>query len=137
MPYKVKRPCLYPGCVNTVTSGYCEAHAHFQTPLKDLRPSSASRGYGTEWRAIRARVLRDAGIPKELRPLYDVHHAPPYDPKIDPDHRNYTLTPLLHGDHSRETGRSKGRRIKSPEVKAGTVKVPQGFSQAKRGVKNG
>jgi hypothetical protein len=49
-------------------------------------------------------------VPRQDWPLYDVHHEPAYNPDVEPDHRKYRLTPLLHQDHSRETGRQKRRR---------------------------
>ena len=119
MPYKVAKPCKYPGCVRTTAAaaGYCQAHAHFYQPpsyaAHDNRPSAAARGYNNSWQRIREEVLRNAGIPRAQWPLYDVHHAPDYNPSADPDHRHYTLTPMLHGDHSRHTGsaRSKGEGV--------------------------
>jgi hypothetical protein len=117
MPHKPLRPCLYPGCVHTVPKGYCEAHAHYYTPSvrpRDGRPFAAARGYDNNWQKIRAEVLRAHGIPRELWPLYDVHHSPEYDPVREPDHRAYQLTPLLHGEHSSETGRGRGRNSLQP-----------------------
>ena len=119
MPHKPPRPCKYPCCACTTlaATGYCEAHAHFYQPpqrLKrapDARPSAALRGYDMSWQRIRDEVLQSAGIPEELRHLYDVHHTPEYNPAIDPDHRHYTLTPLLHGEHSRETGAARRARL--------------------------
>lgn len=76
----------------------------------DTRPSAFERGYGAEWRRIRAEVLRAHGIPQSEWPRYDVHHTPEYNPDVEPDHRRYQLTPLLHEDHSRVTGKSKRKR---------------------------
>lgn len=116
MPHKPARPCRFAGCVRTTRSptGYCEAHAHLWRPYErprrsDQRPGSAERGYGGEWRRIRVATLAAAGIPKRDWPLYDVHHEPAYNPAVEPDHRKYQLTPLLHGEHSGETGRQKRR----------------------------
>jgi hypothetical protein len=75
----------------------------------DTRPSSSKRGYGNKWRHIRAEILRAAGIPRKLWPLYDVHHSPPYNPDVEPDHRRYNLTPVLHAEHSTITGRGTRR----------------------------
>jgi hypothetical protein len=70
-----------------------------------MRPSSAKRGYGVEWKRIREMVLRGAGIPFHLWPLYDVDHEPAYNIDIEPDHMKYRLTPRLHGEHSAKTAR--------------------------------
>ncbi len=144
MPHKPSRPCKYPGCVHTTLSaiGYCEAHASFYQPPQraiDSRPSASARGYGQDWQRIRAEVLQDAGIPRELWADYDVHHTPPYNSAIEPNHRAYTLTPLLHGEHSRETGRTRGRGVKSLQSTAGNRKGYSNFYSAKmeEGGKNG
>jgi len=138
MPRKAPRPCRYPGCVHTTLTaiGYCEFHAHFYQPPqrhKDTRPSAASRGYNKDWQRIREDVLRGAGIPRELWHLYDIHHQPEYNPEIDPDHRNYALTPLLHGDHSRETGRARGAGGKSLGPGRRDRTCPLGFHSSKMG----
>jgi hypothetical protein len=116
MPYMPARPCRFLGCVRTTTAktGYCDSHAHLWRPWerargRDERPSSASRGYSGDWPRIRAKTLLAAGIPRQDWPLYDVHHEPEYNPAVEPDHRKYRLTPMLHGDHSKETGRRKRR----------------------------
>jgi len=138
MPHKAPRPCRYPPCVNTALAaiGYCESHAHYYQPPqrhKDTRPSSSARGYNKEWQRIRAEVLRNAGIPREAWHLYDIHHQPEYNPAIDSDHRNYTLTPMLHGEHSRETGRSRGVGGKSLEAERRDRTCPQSFFTSKMG----
>jgi hypothetical protein len=43
-------------------------------------------------------------------PEYDVDHNPPYNPDIEPDHRKYTLVPMLRSDHSRKTVREDMKR---------------------------
>ncbi len=72
-----------------------------------------------EWRKIRAEVLTSHGIPKDIWHLYDVDHTPQYNPEVESDHRKYTLTPLLHGEHSRKTAneisRDNGRFSKQGE----------------------
>ena len=135
------RPCLYAGCTNTVKSGYCQTHSHFYNPPQRSaaghRPSAASKGYDKDWKAIRIEVLRKHGVPRELWHLYNVHHEPPYNQAIEPNHRKYKLTPMLHANHSRETARSRGRGCKSlspnvenAKVKANihTTKITQGVS---------
>ncbi len=99
---------MFPGCRNkTDSGGYCRLHVAKQHRKKDARPSSAERGYNATWQKIREEVLRAAGISKADWHLYDVHHEPNYNPLIEPDHRKYKLTPILHGVHSLITGRNK------------------------------
>ena len=138
MPHKPPRPCLYPGCVHTTLSrqGYCQAHAHHYQPPQysrtpDTRPSASARGYNSAWQSIRVEVLRTHGIPKELWKHYDVHHEPPYNPAVEPNHRAYTLTPLLREEHSRVTNRSRGRGVKSLGVLTGDRKGSRNFHTIK------
>ncbi len=77
----------------------------------DDRPSAARRGYGSEWRKIRAEVLERAGIPRSEWTRYDVDHRPPYDPAVEPDHRKYRLVPMLHDEHSEKTSTFDTPRI--------------------------
>lgn len=112
MPYSAPKPCRVRTCGNTTRNrhGYCDDHAHLYTPYRSRkrRPSSSKRGYGRAWAKIRARVLREYGIPRERWPLYDVDHRPPYNPDVEPDHNKYTLVPMLRGEHSRKTIREDG-----------------------------
>lgn len=100
MPYKIMGICTQPGCNNrAIKDSRCANH-----PRRDGRVvSSAQRGYGAEWRKIRAEVLTLWQIPEADWHLYDVDHTPPYNPSVEPDHRKYTLTPLLHSQHSVKT----------------------------------
>ena len=128
MPRKAQKPCLFSGCTALVNSGYCATHAHFYNPpvrtFADYKPNpDKNKIYGRQWKSISADVKRAAGIPVELWHLYDVHHEPPYNPAVEPGHRKYHLTPMLHRDHSRETARQRGRGVKSLEVGADTDKV--------------
>jgi hypothetical protein len=102
MPVRPLGPCRQPLCPGrAVYRGYCSKHKS----NADLRPSAAQRGYGGVWRTIRERILREAGIPHHLWPLYDVDHEPAYNASIEPDHTKYRLTPRLHSDHSVKTDR--------------------------------
>jgi hypothetical protein len=53
-------------------------------------------------------VLRAYGIPEEKWHLYAVDHSPRYNPDIEPDHEQYTLTPRLIADHNRKTAAEDG-----------------------------
>lgn len=79
-------------------------------PKKDHRVSSSRRGYGASWRTIRNQVLLSYGIAKEDWHRYDVDHNPPYDPKVEPDHRKYRLIPRLHAEHSSKTATEDTKR---------------------------
>lgn len=72
------------------------------------RPPSSRRGYGAEWRKVRASILAAYGIPRDQWHRYHVDHRPPYNPDIEPDHTKYQLVPMLAGDHSRKTIREDG-----------------------------
>ena len=74
------------------------------------RETPAKRGYDSVWRKVRAEVLTEARIPKEDWKLYDVDHTPAYDKDVEPDHRRYTLTPMLKADHSRKTAKEDNPR---------------------------
>jgi hypothetical protein len=111
VPRKPKAPCKYPMCPRfAVTDGYCGQHALFaaQERKPDRRPPSSKRGYNANWRRIRERILKEAGIPKNEWHLYDVDHNPPYNPDIEPDHNRYELIPRLHGQHSSKTAKYDG-----------------------------
>lgn len=55
MPVKSKRPCGAPGCAELVRRGrYCRLHARL---YERRRGTAAQRGYGAEWRRLRAEVL--------------------------------------------------------------------------------
>ena len=144
MPYKPARPCRYPGCLNTTNTkqGYCEAHTHHNIPFvkrshrqPDNRPSASARGYGVEWKSIRQEVLDSVGIPRESQGLYDVHHTPPYNPAIEPDHRAYKLIPMLKSEHSKIT--SRGGRIKSLGEKPETIKASRKIHTTKKNIFQG
>ena len=134
MPYKPSRPCLYAGCAKTVISGYCQSHEHFYTPPQraiDTRPSAAARGYDKNWQTIRIETLRNAGIPKELWHLYDIHHEPDYNPAIEKKHTAYKLTPMLKSDHSRLTAQQKGGGFNLYNARLETVHARKELAHAK------
>ena len=55
MPTRPGKPCAAPDCKAIVRNArYCALH---QAPEVDDRPSASSRGYGVQWRRVRARVL--------------------------------------------------------------------------------
>ncbi len=76
----------------------------------DTRPSNADRGYDHAWRKVRAEVLEEHGIPRELWSKYAVDHNPRYNAAVEPDHRKYNLIPRLMRDHNRKTAIEDTRR---------------------------
>lgn len=62
MPNAPKRPCRQPGCAALVgreEKGFCPAHRRERQRRQDARRgSSAARGYGGKWPALREMVLR-------------------------------------------------------------------------------
>lgn len=124
MPRRTQTICKIPGCGRLTDRGYCKYHAKRAEALRshDTRDSSSRRGYDAAWRKIRAAVLRKAGIPKERWPEFDVHHSPPYNPAIEPDHRKYHLQAVPRSEHSRITSKTGGgfgnRRQGEGEVKS-------------------
>lgn len=75
---------------------YCAVH-------RPKRAHSAARGYDRTWHKLREQILIRHGIPRARWHLYDVDHDPPYNPEVEPDHRKYRLTPMLHSEHSRKS----------------------------------
>jgi 5-methylcytosine-specific restriction protein A len=61
MPTRALRVCRYPGCPALVDKGYCQAHKHLSPARFNdrARGTASSRGYGPEWRRLRAQVLRE------------------------------------------------------------------------------
>ena len=60
MPTKAGRPCKWGGCPEIVTEGaWCLRHAQeIARQYEGTRPSAARRGYGRDWRRLRALYLR-------------------------------------------------------------------------------
>lgn len=114
MPLKPPHGCAEPGCPELVRhSPRCAAHTRSERRVSDRRRgSSASRGYGLEWRALRLRFLR-------LHPLCvecarsgltvaatDVDHIVARSRGGSDHHTN--LQGLCHACHSRKTSREDG-----------------------------
>jgi 5-methylcytosine-specific restriction enzyme A len=112
MPFAPKKPCKDPRCsaLTESASGFCPTHQSQSPPMFTDRkqPSKLHMVNYAEWRRVRARVLRDHGIPRSQWSAYDVDHEPPFDPERDPDHSHYKLTPRLHADHAAKTARFDG-----------------------------
>ena len=81
MPRRAARPCAAPGCPKLAGAGqrFCQAHLRASRRAQDARRgTSTARGYGAQWRTIRARHLVEqpccerCGAPATL-----VHHRVP------------------------------------------------------------
>lgn len=106
-------PCLArvsPPCPRLADAGHgrCSVHQRQERTAYDRRRGTAAqRGYGAEWRKVRAAHLA-------LQPFCevsgcgqiasDVHHRERY-PSLGPDHRDYTLISYCHRHHSEVTSR--------------------------------
>lgn len=65
MPARIPKACRKQGCRNTTTrsNGYCEEHQGLGWQRHQKGRTSSQRGYGTQWRKIRAVVLeRDSNL---------------------------------------------------------------------------
>ncbi len=85
VPSKARRPCRHPGCAGLSDDGWCVAHREERVEVDQRRElwrgSAASRGYDSEWRAVRLQVLKDAHwlcthclACCRISPATDVHH---------------------------------------------------------------
>ena len=82
------------------------------TPADRARPPSSTRGYGAEWRRIRAEVFALWHIPPGIAKAMHVHHHPRW-PTLGRDHRAYCLLPAPGPDHSRNTIRETRRGVRA------------------------
>ena len=119
-PNALPRPCREHGCPRLTTSpdGYCDEHKREERREQDrLRGSSASRGYGADWRRARDRYLRTPGnqlcracaARGRVTPATEVDHIRPHrgDRVLFWDESNWQ--PLCQRCHSAKTAREDGR----------------------------
>ena len=93
IPPRVLGPCTHSGpdglCPNRATAGHgrCERHARQERQRFDReRGTATQRGYGAEWRRIRAAVLAQqpyCAEPGCAQLSTDVDHEPRYVPGTD------------------------------------------------------
>lgn len=107
MPMLPKRPCPVAGCP---VLGHCVKHARpvvvQQKPrlYDDRRGSSTARGYGRQWRKLRAKYLQLFPLCQKCRkkPAYVVDHRIPKAQGGTDDEAN--LQGLCGGCHNQKTG---------------------------------
>ena len=98
MPYKNKKPCLYPFCPNLVSTGrFCPVHQYDNTKYRNSK----------EWKALRAQVLAEEPRCRMCgAPSTDVDHIVPV-PQGSEDRGN--LQGLCHACHSSKTRKEVSR----------------------------
>ena len=110
MPKKPSNPCNFPLCPGlAVVGGYCRAHSHLASTQRkpDRRESASRRGYGADWRKIRAKIIKNH--PYCLfcgAPAVHVDHIKPLRYGGTNDASN--LQPLCAACHSRKTASEDG-----------------------------
>ena len=104
MPCRPLPPCSAPGCRGrAVVRGRCAQHAaeaarRYRQLHPDLRPNAGERGYGAEWREIRAEHLTKYPYCKCGRPGSVVDHIKPRSECGTDDESNLqTLCATCHG----------------------------------------
>lgn len=117
---KKRRYCTAPGCNNLISLSdwYCEEHKNYKQKRYDSkRESSTKRGYGSQWRKVRAEYVKQhpicelcekIGITKEVAVVH--HKIPVKDGGAWFDFDN--LQSLCAECHNRQDGhaRMKGKR---------------------------
>ena len=107
MPYKLLKPCKYPGCPKLTSGSYCEDHK--SKAARDynnyVRHPDHNKRYGREWRIIRNRYARAHPLCemclKEGRytPMDEVHHILPLNRGGGNEESN--LMSLCHSCHEK------------------------------------
>lgn len=122
MPRRPLRVCGFAGCGKAVDGSYCEPHAELVATLSKTaarqhdrhRGSSADRGYGADWRRLRAIVMREEPLCREctkngrVEPTTEVDHIVPHrgDEQLRLDRKN--CQGLCTPCHSAKTARENG-----------------------------
>lgn len=86
MPYKPKRPCVYPSCSRLADSGeYCAEHKRVITKRYNQyqRDPASNKRYGRSWKRIRDRYIKAHPLCEEcnkngrIKAAEEVHHILP------------------------------------------------------------
>ena len=109
MPRKTKRPCSHPGCPNLTESRFCEEHqkAEDKRYNKYQRDPETRKRYGSSWRRIRARQIKEQPMCQaceeqgHITPATEVHHITPL--SKGGTHEAGNLMSLCTSCHSRIT----------------------------------
>ena len=109
MPKRPKKPCGFPGCPLLTHNRYCEEHTRVMNTRynKYERPYTSSERYGSEWRKIRNRFIKEHPLCEEclkqdrLTPSKEVHHIVPL--KNGGTNREDNLMALCKSCHSKIT----------------------------------
>lgn len=109
MPTKPKKPCGFPGCPKLTHARYCEEHTRVMNTRynKYERPYDSSERYGSAWRRIRNKYIKEHPLCEEcekngrLTPAKEVHHILPLEKGGTHDESN--LMALCKSCHSRIT----------------------------------
>ncbi len=111
---RLPRPCLEPGCPNTVTGRALRCPQHALPDARHRDPEQVRYYASAAWRALRARVRREepvCGLCQE-RPSEQVHH-------IDGDWRNNqraNLQAVCAACHLERSGRDHQARRGQPSA---------------------
>lgn len=118
MPRAAPHPCNQLGCREVLPRGqrYCKAHQRAVHQIADRdRGSPSARGYGRQWRKVRAAVLADEPLCRMCAEQGTTMAATEVD-HVDGNSSNNdraNLRPLCKPCHSRRTLRDQGwgRRV--------------------------
>lgn len=104
-PTRPLGPCVIPGCPGRATNhGRCAEHA---TVYERQRGSAASRGYGADWRRLRAEFLAEHPFCVKCgEPATDVDHVVPREQGGSDEWENLQAMCAKH--HSRKTAMEDG-----------------------------
>jgi 5-methylcytosine-specific restriction protein A len=119
MPTRAGRPCRWPGCPEIIPpqgAPYCPAHAsEASRQYEAQRPSSSRRGYGANWRKVRAMYLARCPICEDPEGQHrggppvlasEVHHIKPL--AEGGTNKFSNLQALCKSCHSRLTAKASG-----------------------------